>query len=68
MQEIIIQDIDELQDIVVSSIIKYAKLILLGKKVIAESVKITKTKESDKTKKDVKKIRIVCHTCTKELG
>ncbi|CAG8718757.1 10147_t:CDS:1, partial [Scutellospora calospora] len=52
MQEIASQDIDKLWDIIASSITKYAKLSLLGKKIVAGNYKATKTRESDKIKKD----------------
>ena len=58
---------DELWDIISSSIIKYASIILSKKKVATGSINFKQRFDSDSIKKDLKKIGSICQQCVTKL-
>ena len=58
---------DELQDIILSSIIKCASMTLPKKKVATGSTNFKQRFDSDSIKKDLKKISRICQQCMTEL-
>jgi exonuclease III len=63
-----LQNIDELWDLIATSITRSAKIALPGKKVLAENTKLKQSRDSDKIKKDLKKIGSICQLCSKNIG
>ena len=60
---------DKLWDLISTSIIKYARAILLGKKVVLGRTRPKKKKNiSDNMKRDLKKIRKICQQYTVRIG
>ena len=67
-QKIKLQNKDELWDLIATSIIKCTKISLPGKKITPGSINTKQYKESNKTKKNLQRIRSFCQQCAKELG
>src|SRR5207253_7617590 len=65
-QEIETQDKDVLWDLIATSIISCAKATLPRKKISIGRIQTTKLRSSEKTKKDLKKIRSISQLCAKK--